>query len=536
MASKHKELKALITLSGKLDPSLQKALLEAAGKTRNLQVGLAGLAVGKAKSGLTTLAKNAIQSGGAVGKVARGISDAKTSLVEFTQKNTVAKAAMTSLGKVSHSTMGILKSGAKAAALGFAGLAAAGVMALGMVAKEGLKTASDLSEVQNVVDVTFGEENAKKINGWSQSVLKSHGLSELSAKKYSSTLGAMMKSSNLSGESVLTMSQNLTQLAGDMASFYNLDSETAFEKLRSGISGETEPLKQLGINMSVANLEAFALSQGIKKSYNEMSQAEQMTLRYNYIMKATSDAQGDFARTSGSLANQQKLLKENLSQLAGKVMTAAVPAITQVVSGLNNLMGSMDTTLLSGFITDIIKLGTQLSPIATRLLPLIGDTLKTVMPVLIEIISLVLPPVVDFLEIVIKAMNTALSKGAEVIGKIIDYFKGAKGTNGTSSDAPTFPKYASGGFANRPSIFGEAGLEAAIPIKRGNKRSISLLERTANMLGVRMFGGNTVLHYAPVISGANREEIEPVLYRHSQEIEAMLNARSNMERRLSFGV
>ena len=95
-----------------------------------------------------------------------------------------------------------------------------------------------------------------------------------------------------------------------MASFYNLNSDEAFAKIRSGISGETEPLKQLGINMSVANLEAYAMAQGIDKSYDSMTQAEQVMLRYNYLLSVTGDAQGDFARTSGSFANQQKLLKE----------------------------------------------------------------------------------------------------------------------------------------------------------------------------------------------------------------------------------
>ena len=88
----------------------------------------------------------------------------------------------------------------------------------------------------------------------------------------------------MSGEQVTEMSTDLAGLAADMASFYNLDFDTAFQKIRSGISGETEPLKQLGINMSVANLEAFALSKGITKAFNDMSQGEQTILRYQYLM------------------------------------------------------------------------------------------------------------------------------------------------------------------------------------------------------------------------------------------------------------
>ena len=347
-----KELKALITLSGKLDPSLQKALLTAAGQTKRFtgQVGLLGLAGNAAKSGLLKLAGGVMQSNTGLGAMMRSGKSAIAGMSKFTKENKVASAALVSLRKAGSGTMGVLQKGAKFAAVGMAGLAAAGVVALGAVAAKGVQVASDLQEVQNVVDVTFGEQGSQKINGWSQSLLNAYGLSELAAKKYSSTLGAMLKSSGMADEQTMQMSQNLTMLAGDMASFYNLDSETAFEKLRSGISGETEPLKQLGINMSVANLQAYAMSQGIKKSYGEMSQAEQTALRYNYIMQATSDAQGDFSRTSGSFANQQKLLRENFSQLAGKIMTGVLPALAKLMQVGNQAMASVDTELLSSIV------------------------------------------------------------------------------------------------------------------------------------------------------------------------------------------
>ena len=132
-------------------------------------------------------------------------------------------------------------------------------------ARESIALASDLEEVQNVVDVTFGD-NASEINAWARGAKSAFGMSELNAKRFSGTIGAMMRSMGLAGDEVQDMSMNIVALAGDMASFYNLDHDTAFEKLRSGISGETEPLKQLGINMSVANLEAFALSEGITKT------------------------------------------------------------------------------------------------------------------------------------------------------------------------------------------------------------------------------------------------------------------------------
>lgn len=203
--------------------------------------------------------------------------------------------------------------------------------------KTGIDYASDLAEVQNVVDVTFGSAT-EAINSWSKECLAAYGMNEVSAKRYAGTIGAMLKSSGLAGDAIVDMSKDMVGLAGDMTSFYNLDLETAFEKIRSGISGETEPLKQLGINMSVANLEAYALSQGITTAYNEMSQAEQVMLRYNYLMSTTADAQGDFARTQDSYANQTRLLSESWLEFTGVMAEQLLPVLTTIVSWLNNIV------------------------------------------------------------------------------------------------------------------------------------------------------------------------------------------------------
>ena len=198
--------------------------------------------------------------------------------------------------------------------------------------KAAIGVASDLNEVQNVVDTTFGTDGAIKINEWARNAAESFGESELQAKQFTSTLGAMFKSMGVGQADMEEMSMSLAGLAGDMASFYNLDPTEAFEKLRSGISGETEPLKQLGINMSVANLEAFALSEGITKAYTSMTQAEQATLRYQYIMSATADAQGDFADTSDSLANQQRILQLEIQTLAAEIGQDLMPIAQEILT------------------------------------------------------------------------------------------------------------------------------------------------------------------------------------------------------------
>lgn len=206
--------------------------------------------------------------------------------------------------------------------------------------KESITAASDLNEVQNVVDKTFGD-GATQLEQWASGAKEAFGMTKLQAKEYASTLGAMLKSMQLGDQQVYSMSTSLSGLAADMASFYNLDFDVAFDKIRSGISGETEPLKQLGINMSVANLEAFALSKGITKAYESMSQAEQVTLRYNYLMEATADAQGDFARTSDEYANSVRLLETNIDSLKTRLGETLMPIASGAVKGLNDLLGAM---------------------------------------------------------------------------------------------------------------------------------------------------------------------------------------------------
>lgn len=270
-----------------------------------------------------------------------------------------AKGFSEGLGKIS----GLAKAG-----LGvLAAAAAAAVAAVGGVAVSSVKLASDLTEVQNVVDVTFGD-NASKINDWADAADTAYGLSTLAAKQYTGTLGAMLKSMGVTDDAVLQMSTDMVGLAGDFASFYNLDAADAFEKIRSGISGETEPLKQLGINMSVANLEAFALSQGITTAYQSMTQAEQATLRYNYLMSVSADAQGDFVRTQDSLANQMRIAQLQMQQLGATIGTALLPMATEGAKAMNDMLSSIREGLDTGGIEGMFSaISTSVTNLATMI-------------------------------------------------------------------------------------------------------------------------------------------------------------------------
>ena len=214
------------------------------------------------------------------------------------------------------------------------------VKAIAGFATSSIKLGSDLAEVQNVVDVTYGSMSAS-VSAWAQNAMTEYGLSETAAKRYTGTMGAMLKSMGVGIGTAADMSQNIAGLAGDFASFYNLDSEEAFMKIRSGISGETEPLRQLGINMSVANLEAYAMTQGITGSYQAMGQANQALLRYNYLMSVSADAQGDFARTSSSWANQTRILKLQWDSFKASFGQGLINLFAPILVGINKVMSGL---------------------------------------------------------------------------------------------------------------------------------------------------------------------------------------------------
>ena len=211
---------------------------------------------------------------------------------------------------------------------------------LGLLSKQAINMASDLEEVQNVVDVSFGSM-ADEVEAFANTAVRSYGMSALTAKRMASTFMAMSNGMGIAQEAGKNMSLQLTALAGDMASFYNVGQDIAQTALNSIFTGETESLKKFGIVLTETNLEAFALSQGIKKSYQAMSQAEKVALRYNYVLNATKNAQGDFARTSGSWANQIRLLKEQWTQFLGILGSGLIKILTPMVKALNQMLASL---------------------------------------------------------------------------------------------------------------------------------------------------------------------------------------------------
>lgn len=188
--------------------------------------------------------------------------------------------------------------------------------------KDSIALASELEEVQNVVDVTFPQMSGE-MDKFAKGAIRDFGMSETSAKKYASTLGAMAKSYGFTEREAFEMSTTLTKLTGDVASFYNLDHDEAFEKLKSVFTGETESLKAIGVIINQTTLDQFAMEQGLEKTTAEMTEQEKAALRYQFALDKLSDASGDFARSSDSWSNQTRILSQqwdNMKTIIGGVL------------------------------------------------------------------------------------------------------------------------------------------------------------------------------------------------------------------------
>jgi phage-related protein len=200
-----------------------------------------------------------------------------------------------------------------------------------------VKLASDMEENVNKVNVAF-KDNATEIQDWSKGTLKSFGIAQLTALEMASLFGDMGTAMGQSTGEASKMSSSLVGLAGDLASFKNIGIEQAQDALKGIFTGEGESLKSLGVIMQDSTLEAYALASGQQKAYKEMTQAEKVALRYAFVMNATKNAQGDFARTSGGAANQMRIFQESLKEIGVSFGNILLPAFTEIITYVNGLI------------------------------------------------------------------------------------------------------------------------------------------------------------------------------------------------------
>lgn len=203
-----------------------------------------------------------------------------------------------------------------------------------------IELGSDLSEVQNVVDVTF-PRMSKQVDDFAKNAITSFGLSETMAKKFTGTFGAMAKAFGFGEQAAYEMSTALTGLAGDVASFYNISQDEAYTKLKSVFTGETETLKDLGIVMTQSALDSYALANGYGKVTAKMSEAEKVALRYKFVQDQLSLASGDFIRTADGWANQVRVLKLQFDSLKATIGQGLINVLTPVIQVINRIISKL---------------------------------------------------------------------------------------------------------------------------------------------------------------------------------------------------
>lgn len=216
------------------------------------------------------------------------------------------------------------------------------VKGLTSFAKDCIELGSDLTEVQNVVDVVF-PTMSKKVNEFAQNAASTFGLSETMAKKFTGTFGAMANAFGFSEKESYKMSTALTGLAGDVASFYNISQDEAFTKLKSVFSGETETLKDLGIVMTQTALDQYALANGFGKTTSAMTEQEKVALRYAFVQQQLQNATGDFSRTSDQWANQIRILSLQFDSLKASIGQGLINLFLPIVKVINTVLGKLMT-------------------------------------------------------------------------------------------------------------------------------------------------------------------------------------------------
>lgn len=203
--------------------------------------------------------------------------------------------------------------------------------------KDAIDISSSLTEVENVVRTTFGNYE-KLIQDFSKTSIQDFGMSELTAKQVASRFQAMGTAMGFSQGKMADMSLQLTKLTADMASFYDMEQSDVARNLQAVFTGETEPLRKYGLDLTQATLKEWAMKQGLDADISSMTQAEKTMLRYQYVMANTAAAQGDFARTSDTWANQVRILKQSFEQLAAIIGGALINAFKPFVRTLNAVM------------------------------------------------------------------------------------------------------------------------------------------------------------------------------------------------------
>ncbi|MBR5268066.1 MAG: phage tail tape measure protein [Lachnospiraceae bacterium] len=398
------------------------------------------------------------------------------------------------------------------------------------------KLGSDYEENLNKIDVAFGD-SADAVKAWANTTRDAFGMSKVQATESAAAFGALAKGVGFAEESAADMSTTLAGLSADLGSYFNVEVEEAAGALEGIFTGNAVALKRFGVVMNDVNLKAFAEQQGLV--WKELDQTQKTMVRYQYVLEATKDAQGDFARTSSGLANSSKVFKAALQDLATSIGTVLIPIITPLIQKAAELINKFND--LSPQMQKAITIIGLIVAAAGPLLLVLGSVSKAIGAV-IGVIGMLNAPIAiaiaaiaalvaigitlyknwdtikakaksawnEIYKAIVVPMKAAVAYVQNAIASIKKLFSGTLSfphiklphfriTGSFSLSPPSVPRigvewYAKGGIFTQPTIFGgigvgEAGAEAVLPIERlremvdfGNAEGNALLAQMVQLL------------------------------------------------------
>jgi phage-related protein len=311
---------------------------------------------------------------------------------------------------------GILGGAGKAALLWGGAAAGAGAAGAFMLAN----VAGDLNETISKTKVVFGD-NADAVLAWGKDAAKGMGMSTNQALTARATLGNLFVAMGTGKKATADMSGGLVELGADLASFNNMDPTEVMEKLRAGLVGETEPLRSLGVNLTAASVEAKAMEMGLGTLGEELTPAAKAQAAYALIMEQTTTAQGDFARTSDGLANQQRITTATFQDSLATIGQAFVPIFEKIMPMVTEVL-----TNFGDWVTDHMP---EIEAVITTVTDIIGQAFtflaETVIPFLIETFTQAGPAVGDVINGIIERITwftqNILPGIIEVLGMVIEW-------------------------------------------------------------------------------------------------------------------
>lgn len=354
------------------------------------------------KAELRTVGREMQGASGNVSTLVNRQNDLERQLTDVNGQLDKQKAKLERIARIEGRFSGIAK------AAGKAGAAASLAVTTPLVAfgRSAFIAAMDAEELKSAFNVTFGS-SAGMMEGWASRTGAAIGRTNVELMQAANTFGIFFNQADPAKSAA--MSQQFAMLAQDLASFYNVDPGTALDKLRSGLTGESEPLRDFGVFMTEATVSAQALKMGLKPLNGELTEQQKIMARAGLIMAQTKAAQGDLARTSGSTANQLRASQaawENLSLVVG---TELIPVLIPAIQAF----------------TDLVKSFSGLSPETRKWLVILGAGAAIIGPILVGVAGLASG--IAALAPIIATIGGAFSAALPIIGGAMAAIVGAVG-------------------------------------------------------------------------------------------------------------